>query len=97
MRIRALLYFLVLVCVQMAQAQLLDTSDVHTFKRIEVSTISESGIHLLNLDSTHVDTTVNLFYNYYAPYKTDFPFLDQGVRRLSTFTISRFSRARTQF
>jgi len=79
MRIRALLYFLVLVCVQMAQAQLLDTSDVHTFKRIEVSTISESGIHLLNLDSTHEDTTVNLFYNYYAPYKTDFPFLDQGL------------------
>jgi hypothetical protein len=68
-----------LVCWQWAAAQLLDTSDTHTYKPLQVSQVEESDIHMLTLDSTAIDTSVNLFYNYYAPYTANYPFVDQGL------------------
>ncbi|NNJ55371.1 MAG: hypothetical protein HKP14_04545 [Bacteroidia bacterium] len=66
----------------MAQAsfgQILDTTDAHRYKPLEVSTYDEFDILNLELDSQRIDTTLNDFYDYYTAYKSYFPFLDLGL------------------
>ena len=46
---------------------------------MRVSTYNEFDILNLELDSQKVDTSLNNFYNYYAGYKHNFPFLDLGL------------------
>lgn len=59
-------------------SQILDTSGAHKFKPIHVYTVQAADIDLFTMDSTSVDTTLNLFYNYYPAYKSSFPFVDLG-------------------
>ncbi len=79
---RAIRTILALAILLMAQsvvnAQLLDTSDVHLFKPVEVRILQTENITLLELDTTEIDTQLNLFYNYYPAYDRSFPMLDQG-------------------
>lgn len=62
-----------------AKAQLLDTSDVHFFKPVEVTILHAKDIALLAFDTTEIDTQLNLFYNYYPAYDRSFPMVDQGL------------------
>lgn len=64
---------------QEVKAQLLDTSDIHLFKPIDVSFVNVSDISLLKLDTTKIDTQLNLFYTYYPAYQRHFPMVDQGL------------------
>ncbi|PCJ65541.1 MAG: hypothetical protein COA58_09015 [Bacteroidetes bacterium] len=69
-------------------SQILDTSDTHTYKVLEVSTISEYDILFLLNDSSKIDTSLNLFYNYYPAYKKSFPFIDQGLEATAMLTLA---------
>lgn len=71
-----------------AKAQLLDTSDVHFFKPVEVSMLQADDITLLALDTTQLDTQLNLFYNYYPAYGNSFPMVDQGLEATPILTLS---------
>jgi hypothetical protein len=81
-RDRAIRPFPVLAILLMAHsgvnAQLLDTSDVHLFKPVEVSILQAEDITTLVHDTIELDTQLNLFYNYYPAYDRSFPMLDQG-------------------
>jgi hypothetical protein len=70
-----------------AQAQLLDTSDVHNYKPIDVYRLSVDGIQALELDTTEVDTQLNLFYNYYPVYNTSFPNIDLGLEATPSLSL----------
>ena len=67
-----------LVSQSIAKAQLLDTSDTHLFKPIDLRLLQTENITLLELDTSEIDTQLNLFYNYYPAYDRSFPMLDQG-------------------
>ncbi|MDB9882237.1 putative porin [Bacteroidia bacterium] len=69
-------------------AQILDTSEAHNHKPLNVHFIQESDILFLALDSTFLDTSFNLFYNYYPAYKISFPFVDQGLEASSLLCLS---------
>ncbi len=68
-----------LTSAHMARGQLLDTSQIHIFKPTDVSLISVNEISLLKLDTTKIDTQLNIFYNYYPAYHRHFPMVDQGL------------------
>lgn len=63
----------------LAIGQILDTSEVHRFKPIEVYSFSEEDIKFGALDSSRIDTSLNLFHNYYPAYQNEFPFVDLGL------------------
>ena len=63
----------------LAIGQILDTSEVHRFKPIEVYSFSEEDIKFGALDSSRIDTSLNLFHHYYPAYQNEFPFVDLGL------------------
>lgn len=77
--LRSFIVFSVLLTSTWANAQLLDTSDVHFFKPIDVRILQAEDLRLLALDTTKIDTQLNLFYSYYPAYDDNFPMVDQGL------------------
>ncbi|MFT5817750.1 MAG: hypothetical protein ACJAYZ_001074, partial [Bacteroidia bacterium] len=62
-----------------AQSQILDTSETHTYKPLEVDRIEVEDILFLTLDSSAVDTGLNRFYDYYPAYGRLSPAIDLGL------------------
>lgn len=72
-------FFLVFVSAFVAHSQILDTSENHRYKPLEVDQIEVRDILFLSLDSTAIDTTLNRFYNYYPAYGSLYPAIDLGL------------------
>lgn len=68
-----------LLCITaFVNAQILDTSSTYLFKQIEVYELPAEDLVYFSSDSTPLDTTLNLFFNYYPAFR-GFPFLDLGL------------------
>jgi hypothetical protein len=88
MQRRIILFLVALSAVYVGNAQLLDTSDVHRYKPVDVHFVNADDLLLLEDDSTALDTSLNLFYSYYPAYDTDFPFIDLGLEATPMLSLS---------
>ncbi len=79
MQSRILLFFLALVLLGRSQAQLLDTSEIHKYKSVDVQFVQANDLMLLEDDSAALDTALSHFYSYYPAYDTYFPFIDLSL------------------
>ncbi|MEY2924451.1 MAG: hypothetical protein RLZZ337_999 [Bacteroidota bacterium] len=85
---RILFSLFLCIAVLIVRAQILDTSDVHVYKPIEVSTTSELDYLKIKTDSTSVDTSILDFQNNYKAYTDNFPFLDLGLEGSPIMSLS---------
>jgi hypothetical protein len=85
---RILVFVLALFSLGVAHAQLLDTSEVHRYKPVDVHYVMANDLALLEDDSGALDTSLNRFYSYYPAYDTDFPFIDLGLEATPMLTLS---------
>ena len=60
-------------------SQLLDTSSVHDYKPTNIQLQQTKKYLFLDTSQTNLDTSLNLFYNYYPTYQNAFPFIDLGL------------------
>ena len=71
-----------------SNAQLLDTSDVHIYKPIDVSIINETDYLFMRSDSAEIDTSLNNFQSNYKAYSDHFPFIDLGLEGSHILSLS---------
>lgn len=76
---KALLVILLSLIGVGSKAQILDTSEAHRYKPLEVYKFAAEDILFFASDSTPIDTSLNLFYKYYPAYQNNFPFVDLGL------------------
>lgn len=88
MQSRILLFFLALLSLGSSQAQLLDTSEIHKYKSVDVQFVKANDLMLLEDDSAALDTALSHFYSYYPAYDTDFPFIDLGLEATPMLALS---------
>lgn len=71
-----------------ANGQILDTSDAHNYKSLEVYTVSVDGINDMNLDSALIDTLMFQFYDHYELFKSSGAYIDLGYEGSATLLLS---------
>ena len=71
-----------------SNAQLLDTSDVHVYKPIDVTLTTETDFLLMKSDSVPIDTGFYNFQPNYKAYSNHFPFIDLGLEGSPILSLS---------
>lgn len=71
-----------------AYTQILDTSSHHDYTPLEVSYTQSDDLLFFDSATQPLDTSLNLFYNYYPTYQTTFPLLDLGLEATPTLNLS---------
>lgn len=71
-----------------ADAQILDTSEEHRYKPIEVYSFEADEIAFFQVDSAFIDTQLNQFIDYYPAYQQHFPFIDLGMEASAILPLS---------
>ena len=70
-------------------SQLLDTSSVHDYKPTNIQIQQTEKYLFLDTSQTNLDTSLNLFYNYYPTYQNAFPFIDLGLEATPVLALSK--------
>jgi hypothetical protein len=70
-------------------SQLLDTSSVHDYKPTNIQLQQTEKYLFLDTSQTNLDTSLNLFYNYYPTYQNAFPFIDLGLEATPVLALSK--------
>ena len=83
-----LLFLVALLSLETSYAQLLDTSETHRYKPLDVHFVEANDLLLLEEDSVALDTSLSGFYSYYPAYDTDFPFIDLGLEATPMLALS---------
>lgn len=89
---RALKTILVSLCALSVSAQILDTTDAHLYKPIEVYALSSNGLIWMEEDSSKLDTQMHGFNRSYSLYSDGFPFLDLGYEGSPSLLLNRERR-----
>jgi len=84
-----LLSSLILSAQSIAYAQLLDTSSAHNYNPTDVQVQHMEYMEFLEDYETNLDTSLNLFYDYYPTYKKAFPFIDLGLEATPVLSLSQ--------
>ena len=87
-----LLSSLILSAQSIAYAQLLDTSSAHNYNPTDVQVQHMEYMEFLEDYETNLDTSLNLFYDYYPTYKKAFPFIDLGLEATPVLSLSQSNR-----
>ena len=74
-----LLSALLLITHSIVFSQLLDTSSAHNYNPTDIQIQQMEDMAFLKNPETDLDTSLNLFYNYYPVYQNAFPFIDLGL------------------
>lgn len=90
MRILKTIVFSLLVL--SASAQILDTTDAHHYKPIEVYSLSSNGLLWMQEDSVLVDTQMHGFNRSYSLYQDGFPFMDLGFEGSPSLLLNGFKQ-----
>ena len=83
-----LLFLVALLSLETSYAQLLDTSETHRYKPLDVHFVEANDLLVLEEDSVALDTSLSGFYSYYPAYDTDFPFIDLGLEATPMLALS---------
>jgi len=89
---RFLLSALILPAHFIAYSQLLDTSSAHNYNPTDVQVQHMEDMEFLEDHETNLDTSLNLFYNYYPAYQNTFPFIDLGLEATPVLSLSQSNR-----
>ena len=90
--VRFILSLLFLTVHALAYSQLLDTSSVHDYNPTDIQIQQTKNFTFLDTTQTNLDTTLNLFYNYYPTYQNNFPFVDLGLEATPALSLSQSNR-----
>lgn len=86
---RLFFYILFLSAHSFVYSQLLDTSSVHDYKPTNIQLQQTEKYLFLDTSQTNLDTSLNLFYNYYPTYQNAFPFIDLGLEATPVLALSK--------
>lgn len=78
------------------KAQLLDTSQAHNYKPLEVYRVAEEGLDWLNEDSSAMDTSMNRLASSYLG-QAGLPFMDLGFEASPTYNLTSAEVAPMRF
>jgi len=87
-----LLSALLLITHSIVFSQLLDTSSAHNYNPTDIQIQQMEDMAFLKNPETDLDTSLNLFYNYYPVYQNAFPFIDLGLEATPILSLSQSNR-----